>query len=126
METLLQQVRVKDFKPSNFSVYSIIEEDGFITELEGMFNEKYSVDDFEYMVLDLSIKEKNGILYYMSYMTNRIQDLKNKIEKETQDNPLKPKARVYINREKCFISIVKLKEFNLKDRIGEIKIGDEQ
>jgi len=116
METLLQQVRVKDFKPSNFSVYSIIEEDGFITELEGMFNEKYSVDDFEYMVLDLSIKEKNGILYYMSYMTNRIQDLKNKIEK----------ARVYINREKCFISIVKLKEFNLKDRIGEIKIGDEQ
>ncbi len=123
---LLQQVREKDFKPSNFSVYSIIEEDGFIIELEGIFNEKYSVDDFEYMVLDLSIKEKNGISYYMSYMTNRIQDLKNKIEIEIQDNPSKPKARVYVNREKCFISIVKLKEFNLKDRIMETKIDDEQ
>ena len=126
MEMLLQQVREKDFKPSNFSVYSIIEEDGFVIELEGIFNEKYSVDDFEYMVLDLSIKEKNGISYYMSYMTNRIQDLKNKIEIEIQDNPSKPKARVYVNREKCFISIVKLKEFNLKDRIMETKIGDEQ
>jgi hypothetical protein len=126
MEMLLQQVREKDFKPSNFSVYSIIEEDGFIIELEGIFNEKYSVDDFEYMVLDLSIKEKNGISYYMSYMTNRIQDLKNKIEIEIQDNPSKPKARVYVNREKCFISIVKLKEFNLKDRIMETKIDDEQ
>lgn len=126
METLLQQVRDKNFKPSNFTVYSIIEEDGYIMELQGMFGEIYSIDDFEYMILDLSEKERNAVLYHMSSMTERIQELRGVIEKEIQDDQLKSKARVYVNREKCFISIVKLKEFDLKERIVKTEIGDEQ
>lgn len=125
MEALVKQITEKKFKNSNFTVYSIIEDDGFITELEGMFNEKYVVDDFEYTVLDLDIKEKNGLLYYMSWMTERVNDLKKLIEKEIQDDPLKPKARVYVNRDKCYIFVVKLKDFDLLERI-ENKNGDEQ
>lgn len=125
MEALVKQITEKKFKNSNFTVYSIIEDDGFITELEGMFNEKYVVDDFEYTVLDLDIKEKNGLLYYMSWMTERVNDLKKLIEKEIQDDPLKPKARVYVNRDKCYIFVVKLKEFDLLERI-ENKNGDIQ
>ena len=122
MESLLVQVLEKTFKPSNFTVYSIIEEDGFVSELYGMFGERYLVDDFEYIVLDLSKKEQNAILYRMSFMTEKIKELKNIIEKSTQEDPLKPKARVCVNKEKCFILIVKLKEFNLQNEIK--KVGD--
>jgi hypothetical protein len=125
MEALLKQVIEKDFKPSNFTVYSIIEDDGFVAELEGMFDKKFAIDDFEYVVLDLSTKEKNGILYRMHFMMDRIADLKQLIEKEIQDNPLKPKSRVYVNKEKCYIFVIKLKEFDLKERIDKMKIGDE-
>lgn len=125
METLLKQVMDKDFKKSNFTVYSILDEDGFISELHGMFNVNYSIDDFEYIMLDLSIKEKNAILYRMTFMMDKLRDLRHLIEKEIQDNPLKPKARVYVDKEKCFVFVAKLKEFNLKERINEIKKGDE-
>jgi hypothetical protein len=125
MEELLKQVCEKPFKPSNFTVYSILEEDGFITELQGMFGQRYSVDDFEYVVIELSTKEKNGILYRMSFIMDKLRELKNFMEKEIQDNPIASKVRVYINKDKAFVFVAKLKEFDLVDRINEIKIGNE-
>lgn len=119
MEALLEQIKSKKFKPSNFTVFSIIEDDGFVLDLERIFGGKYVVDDFEYLVLDLSIKEKNGVKYYMSFMTEKINGLKELIEHETQDDSNKPKARIYVNRDKCFIFIVKLKEFDLLERLNK-------
>lgn len=124
MEALLEQITVKKFKPSNFTVYNIVEDKGFITELEGMFNKRFSIENFEYMVVDLTIKETNGLLYYMSSIMNRINDLKKLIEVQIQDDPLKPMARVYVNNEKGYVFIFKLKEFDLIERILKTKIGD--
>jgi len=125
MDLLLQQVIDKPFKPSNFTVYSILEEDGFIDELEGMFNTKFEVSDFEYIMLDLSVKEKNGILYRMSTMMNRIKELRNLLEKEIQDGPRNVKARVYVDKKECYVFVAKLKEFDLKGRIMATKKGVE-
>lgn len=128
MEELLKQLVDKPFKPSNYTVYNIIEDDGFISELFGMYNEIYGVGDFEYIMFDLTIKEKNGILYRMSFMMNKFAEIKKIIEKEIQDNPLKPKARLYVDKDKCFAFVVKLKEFDLKNRLlltGKIKIDND-
>lgn len=125
METLIQQINEKKFKPSNFSVYSILEEDGFIGELQILFNTKYSVDDFEYILIDLSVKEKNGIKYCMSFMTDKIAGLRNLLEVEIQDDPKKSKVRVYVDKEKFFIFVAKLKDFDLHDRLKKTKICDD-
>lgn len=126
MEALLEQITVKKFKQSNFTVYNIVEEKGFVTELEGMFNKRFSIEDFEYMVIDLTVKETNGLLYHMSSIMNRIKDLKKLIENDIQDDILKPKARIYVNNEKGYVFIFKLKEFDLIERILKTKIGNEQ
>lgn len=125
MKEFLEQINTKEFKPSNYTVYCMLEEDGFIDELRGMFNVKYSIEDIEYILIDLSEKEKNGILYRMSFMTNRLKELKIFIEQEIQDDPKKQKSRVFINKEKSFVFIAKLKDFDLHERINKIKICEE-
>lgn len=125
MELLLKQIVDNKFKPSNFTVYSILDEEGFIIELEGMFNTKILVDDLEYMLIELTTKEKNGILYRMSFMTDTINELKELIEKKIQDNPLKSKSLVYVDKTKPFIFIAKLKDFNLQERVVNIIKSDQ-
>lgn len=114
MENFLKQIRERDFKPSNFSVYGMIENDGYTIELEGMFGRRYSVDDFDYMVMELTEKEKNALLYRMSIITDKIKNLKEFIEVKIQEDRLKPKVRIYVNYDKRYMIIVKLKEFDLK------------
>lgn len=114
MENFLKQIREREFKPSNFSVYGMIENDGYIIELEGMFGKRYGVDDFDYMVMELTEKEKNALLYRMSIITDKIKNLKEFIEVKIQEDRLKPKVRVYVNYDKRYMIIVKLKEFDLK------------
>ena len=47
------------------------------------------------------------------------------IEKDLQDDPNKPKARMYIDKEKSIVMIVKLKDFDLPNRIANMKKSDE-
>ena len=47
MENFLKQIREREFKPSNFSVYGMIENDGYIIELEGMFGKRYGAKEEE-------------------------------------------------------------------------------
>lgn len=125
MESLLKQVIDKPFKTSNFTVYSILEEDGFISELKGMFGKTYSVDDFEYVLIDLTDKEKNGILYRMSFMMNKLDDLKKFLEVEIQEDKQKTKTKLFVDKNKTFVFVASLKEFNLKERINSVKKSDE-
>ena len=126
MNNLVQQVQEKNFKNSNFTVYSIVEEDGFISELNGMFGEKYTIDELEYIILDLSVKEKNALFYRMSIIMDKIIDLKRIIEKESQKDGLKPKSRVIVNKDKMFILVVKLKEFDLQGMLSKMTNDDKQ
>lgn len=124
METLLKQITVEKFRPSNFTVFNMIDDTGFVDELKGMFGKDYSIEDFEYMVFDLSIREKNAILYRMSSVLNRFKDLRKLIEKDLQDDENKPKVRLYIDKDKSIAIIVKLVDFDLVDRINKIKIDN--
>lgn len=119
MESFLTQIIDKPFKPSNYSIYSILEDDGFIMELEKAFGQKYTVDDLEYIVFTLEEKEKNALLYRMSDMTKRIRELRKIIEIEIQEDSNKKKSIIYVDRDKRYMFIAKLKEFNLKERLAE-------
>lgn len=125
MEEFLKQITVENFKPSTYTVYNMIDDNGYIDELKAMFDERYSVEDFEYMVFELSISDKNAIYYYMSCVLNIFRDIKYLIEKDLQDDPNKPKARMYIDKEKSIVMIVKLKDFDLPNRIANMKKSDE-
>lgn len=120
MKELLKQITKDKFKPSNYTVYNMIDDNGYIDELKGMFKKDYDIKDFEYMFFDLSISEKNAIFYWMSSVLNTFRDLKYLIEHELQDDPDKPKAKLYVDKEKSTVMIVKLKEFDLVERVGKL------
>ena len=120
METLLKQITADKFKPSNFTVFNIIDDSGFIEELIGMFNIRYSIEDFDYMLFELSTKEKNAIYYRMSSVLKKFKEIKKIIEKQIQDDENKPKAKMIIDKDKSIVMIVKLKEFDLVERLKKI------
>lgn len=120
METLLKQITADKFKPSNFTVFNIIDDSGFIEELIGMFNIRYSIEDFDYMLFELSTKEKNAIYYRMSSVIGKFKEIKRIVEKEMQDDQNKPKAKMIIDKDKSIVMIVKLKEFDLVERLKKI------
>lgn len=125
MDEFLKQITAENFKPSTYTVYNMMDDSGYIEELKAMFDERYAVEDFEYMVFELSISDKNAIYYYMSCVLDIFKDIKRLIERELQDDPNKPKARMYIDKEKSIVMIVKLKDFDLPYRVANIKKGDE-
>ena len=117
MTNLIEQIKEKGFRPAIFIVYNIMDEDGFILELEGMFKKKFSIDDFEYMVFDLSISEKNAIIYYISKASKKFTDLKKFIEVDIQPDVNKLRSKIYIKNEEGIVFLVKLKDFDLIDAI---------
>lgn len=125
MDEFLKQITAENFKPSTYTVYNMMDDSGYIEELKAMFDERYAVEDFEYMVFELSISDKNAIYYYMSCVLDIFKDIKRLIERELQDDPNKPKARMYVDKEKSIVMIVKLKDFDLPYRVANRKKGDE-
>lgn len=125
MQEFLKQIKAENFKPSSYTVYNMMYDSGYIEELKSMFDKRYAVEDFEYMTFELSISDKNAIYYYMSCVLNIFRDIKHIIEKDLQDDPNKPKARMYIDKEKSIVMIVKLKEFDLPNRVANMKKNDE-
>ena len=125
MEDLINQIINNGFKPSLFSIYNYIEDEGFILELKHNFNINFGIEDFEYILLKISEKDKNGIKYRMKSILSKFEELKNFIEIECQENKSKPKSKVYINKDGGFVFIVKLKEFNLIETIKQ-KNGNKQ
>lgn len=132
MEELLDRIISGTFKPSSYTIYNKLDDDGYIDELEGMFGVRYGVDDFEKFEFTLSTKENNGISYRMSSILGGFEKLKEYIENDLQDDRLKPKAKVYIikgtptchDKKDSRVFIVKLKEFDLTDRIKHNKNGE--
>lgn len=126
MKELLKQITSDKFKNSSFTIYNFIEDKGLIEELKGMFSKTYSIEDFEYMIFELSEREKNAIFCRMSIVLNRFNELKKLIEHDLQDDPNKPKVRIFVEKDDKVAFLVKLKEFDLISKINEMKIVNEQ
>lgn len=113
MEELIDQIINSGFKPSLFSIYNYIEDDGFILELKRNFGINFGIDDFEYILLNISEKDRNGVRYRMKSILSKFEELKDFVEIDCQENKTKPKSKVYIDKDGGFVFVIKLKEFNL-------------
>jgi hypothetical protein len=89
------------FKPMNYTLYNIMEDDYFVDKLNKLDNTKYSIDDFEYASFPLSDKEKYLIKMWNGEYMENIKELKEKIKDD-------PYCSVYINHEGGFLMFVRL------------------
>lgn len=122
MEKLIEQLLLKGFKQAIFSIYNYIEDNGYLVEWEVMFNEKFSIDDFEYTYFDLPINIKNGLKHRNKEIVQGFNDFKKLIEVDLQDNDKKPMSLVIINKDGGTCILVNQKRFDLIGKLKE-KVG---
>lgn len=98
------------FKPLNYTLFNIIEEDYFIYILNKMDNANYSIDDFSYAMFELNEKEKFLLKMWNKKYLENIKQLEKDIEYE-------PHAKVYVNHEYGSVIIIKLNTVKLKSEL---------
>ena len=62
VEDYLKQTISGNFECITRELYDYICEEGFVDDLEKYYNEEYDIDDFEYMLLNISDEDKVGII----------------------------------------------------------------
>ena len=115
---LLKQINSVPFKNVTFSIFNYIDNEGFVDELCGANKEKYGIDDFEYLKLLISEKEKNGIKFSNKEIVSNFKDFKSYIENDLQEGSI-PKMRVFLINESGSLIVVRLKNFNIKINASE-------
>lgn len=117
MEHLLEQIKEKGFTPLNFTLFNDLEAHGDIAEMEGMFKRKFSVDDFEYLIFDLTEREKNSIIYRNTVGMDKFNMLKRFIERDIQEDRNMSKSKIIIDKKQARIILIKLYEFDILEAI---------
>lgn len=107
---LLQQLYDKDFNNLRFTVYNFIENDGYVNEISAAHGEKYGIDDFEFIVFDISDEDKKAIKCGNTVVIQKYKAFKYYIEKECQAIP---NCAIFIMKEFGIVIAVKLKYYNL-------------
>lgn len=109
-DELLEQLYSKDFSDLRFTVYNFIENDGYVNEISAAHGEKYGIDDFEFMVFDISDEDKKAIKSGNAVTIQRYRAFKHYIEEECQKIP---NCGIFIMKELGIVIAVKLKYYNL-------------
>ena len=117
MKTLITQIKDKGFKPINFSMYNFMDDCGFIAELEAVHKQKLTINDFESIVFELPLNEKNGIIHHIKSVSQKYIDLKKYVEETIQEDKNKPKAMVFIKRDNGSVFLVKMVDFDLINKL---------
>jgi len=113
MQKLIEQIKNKGFKPMKFSIFNYMDDHGYITEMEGIFKQKFSIGDFDYIAFDLELNEKNGLKYRTHNVLKRFYDLQKLVEDEIQVDKERQKAKLFILKDEGQVFLVKLIEFDL-------------
>ena len=113
-DELLQQLYRKEFNNLRFTVYNFIDSDGYINEISAAHGEKYGIDDFEFIVFDISDEDKKAIKNGNAVTIQRYKAFKYYIEKECQTVP---NCAIFIMKELGIVIAVKLKHYD----IGKMK-----
>lgn len=96
------QLSSNNWKPLSFGIFNLIEEDGFIKEMEALLKKDFFIDDFKYLKVNVDAETKKGI------KTNDLDIMKNikSFKKEIEDSD--SKARVYSVKSSGSLIVVKL------------------
>jgi len=117
MQELIKQIKEKGFKPMKFAIFNYMDDNGYITEMEGIFKRKFAISDFEYLYFDLEVNEKNGLKYRTHNILQRFYDLQNLVEVKIQSNKELPMVKLFILKDEGQVFLVKLLDFNLIELI---------
>lgn len=109
-DNLLEQLYDKDFNNMRFTVYNFIDSDGYVNEISALKHERLGIEDFSFMVFDISDEDKHGIKSNDSEIIQKYKDFKHYIEKECQKMP---QVAIFIMNELGIVVAVKLKHFDL-------------
>jgi len=115
---LLKQLLEKGLKPAIFSIFNYIEDNGYLVEWENVSQEKFSIDDLEYIYFQLPENIKNGLKYRNKEITKTFNEFKFLIENKIQFDKNKPKTMVLINKDNGECFLINQKSFDL---ISELK-----
>lgn len=103
MRDFYNEINDKEFKPISFGIYNKIDDDSFPLYIRNQYNIVCSIDDFEYQKFILDDNEKKSLKKRDSLMELNITILKQKLSKNDR-------IRVYIDKEKSEIYVVRLKK----------------
>ena len=102
MRDFYREIKDEDFKSVTFGIFNRIDDDSFPLYLRNQYKEVYSIDDFEYLKFNLDEKEKKSLKKNDSIMQLNLTILRQKLNKDD-------KIRFYVDKEKCEIYVVRLK-----------------
>ena len=113
-DELLRQLYEKDFVNLRYTVFNFIDSDGYVNEISALNKAHYGIDDFEFMVFDISDEDKKAIKNGNAFIIQKYRTFKHYIEKECQEVP---NCAIFIMKDLGIVIAVKLKYYNL----GKIK-----
>lgn len=106
-EDLYEQLYTKPFRSLLFTVYNLIEDEGFVAEASNELKRTCDIDDFEFMKFDISADDMKLIKNKDPESINSILSLKRYIEKEKQKGFAF--CRIYIVKDIGSVIAVRLK-----------------
>jgi hypothetical protein len=62
IDKYLNQVEYGDYEELTQELYDLISMEGWLVSIEDEFDEEYDREDFEYLTLDLSDEDRNGLI----------------------------------------------------------------
>ena len=61
-DELLRQLYEKDFVNLRYTVFNFIDSDGYVNEISALNKAHYGIDDFEFIVFDISDEDKKDVI----------------------------------------------------------------
>lgn len=81
IQDYLKQVERGDYKELTTKLYDLISIEGWLVSIEDEFGEEYEQDDFEYLKLDLSEKDRVGLINMNEDIVEKLNDFDIELKK---------------------------------------------
>ena len=81
----LNEIEYSDYYEMNDEIFRLISEDGLVEQLEEVYNETLNKDDFEYMSLELTDDDSEGLMNDDDDVVDKFNVLSTKIKKLKQN-----------------------------------------
>jgi hypothetical protein len=101
----LNQVHTNEYMDLDLKLYDFISNEGWLEQLETIFDVSYNPEDFEYMTLILTEKDRQGLINNNSEIIEKFNDFDIKL-KSTQEYPFD--TIDFIDYKKGIVYIIRL------------------
>lgn len=120
MQSFIEQIKEKGFKPLTYSIFGYMDDHGYISEWNCIFKTILTPDDFEYILFTLKESQKNGLKYRTKDVISLFDNLKYLFDVKIQEDEKKAKSKLFILKGEGKVFLVKLKDFDLMEKINNL------